>query len=418
MNILFLTIGVSDLSKENGGFYADMIQELCIKGHHVTVMAPTNGKQKTGLYREGDARVLRVNIPPIQGNYSAYKKIYGVMMMNPLYKRAYRRYLKNEAFDWVIMPTPPVSLVRVVKSIQSHTNAKFYLLLRDIHPESKRRFPTPETLNRTDVYDECKKPYSAGRIMYGYLYRLSQEAYRIADYIGCMTPGNMDFVKKIAPKVPVDKIVLLPNWYKETKTKVSIDEDAVRKKYNLEGKFIAIYGGTIGEGQAIWNIATLAKHYLNNKDIVFLIVGRGVKKAVLEQMARQDGLTNMIFMNFMPREEYESLLRIADLGLITIDEKFPVPTSPSKAIGYMALHQPILAMINKENDYGEFYLAPARCGLWSAGLDNEKMFANFEWMYTHPEERKAMGESGYQYYKEHFSVEVVCQELINQLKNG
>lgn len=416
MNILFLTIGVSDLSKENGGFYADMIQELCRKGHRVTAMAPTIGKQKTGLYQEGKARVLRVNIPPIQGNYPAYKKIYGVMMMNPLYKRAYRRFLKNEAFDWVIMPTPPVSLVQVVKTIQRHTNANFYLLLRDIHPESKRRFPTPETLKRTDVYDECKKPYSAGKLMYSYLYRQSQEAYRIADYIGCMTPGNIDFVKKIAPKVPVEKIVLLPNWYKETKSEVPIDEDAVRKKYNLEGKFIAIYGGTIGEGQAIWNIATLAKHYLNNKDIVFLIVGRGVKKTVLEQMAKQDGLTNMMFLNFMPRDEYETLLRIADLGLITIDEKFPVPTSPSKAIGYMALHQPILAMINEMNDYGEFYLTPAGCGLWSAGLDNDKMIANFDWIYNHPEERKKMGENGYNYFLQNFTVEKVCEVFCKQLE--
>lgn len=416
MNILFLTIGVSDLSKENGGFYADMIQELCRRGHHVTAIAPTIGTQETGLYQEGDVRVLRVNIPPIQGNYPAYKKIYGVMMMNPLYKKAYGRFLKKEAFDWVIMPTPPVSLVQVVKTIQRHTNAKFYLLLRDIHPESKRRFPTPETLKRTDVYDECKKPYSAGKIMYGYLYRQSQEAYRIADYIGCMTPGNIDFVKKIAPKVPVEKIVLLPNWYKETKTEVSIDESAVREKYNLEGRFIAIYGGTIGEGQAIWNIATLAKHYLNNKDIVFLIVGRGVKMAVLEQMAKQDGLTNMMFLNFMPREEYETLLRIADLGLITIDEKFPVPTSPSKAIGYMALHQPILAMINETNDYGEFYLTPAGCGLWSAGLDNDKMIANFDWIYNHPEERKKMGENGYNYFLQNFTVEKVCEAFCKQLE--
>ena len=387
MRILFLTIGLPDLNKKNGGFYADMIQALCEKGHDVTAVAPSNDGQKSGVYNEGLVRVLRVNIPPIQGNYPTYKKIYGVLMMNPLYKKAYRRFL-NDKYDWVIMPTPPVSLVKVVKMIRKRTNAKFYLLLRDIHPESKKRFPTAETLSRTDVYEECKKPYNAGKLMYGYLYRQSQEAYKLADYIGCMTPGNIDFVRKIAPKIPKEKIVLLPNWYKESTVNLDVDEKSVRKKYGLEGKFVAIYGGTIGEGQAIWNIATLAKHYLNNNEIVFLIVGRGVKKAVLEKMAQQDGLTNMMFLNFMPRDEYETLLRIADVGLISIDEKFPVPTSPSKAIGYMALHQPIVAMINKGNDYGEFYLAPSRCGFWSEGLDNEKMFSNFDWIYNHPKERK------------------------------
>ena len=84
----------------------------------------------------------------------------------------------------------------------------------------------------------------------------------------------------------------------------------------------------------------------------------------------------------------------------------------------MALHQPVIAMINEGNDYGEFYIDKSGCGLWSAGLDNEKMFANFEWMYTHPEERKAMGEAGYRYYKENFAAEVVCKELCKQLENG
>lgn len=418
MKILFLTISLPNLNKESGSFYADMIRALCKKGHEVTAIAPTNENQRTGVYIEGEVRVLRVNIPPIQGDYPTYKKIYGVLMMNPLYIRAYRKYLRKEEYDWIIMPTPPVSLVRVVKRIRKQTNVKFYLLLRDIHPESKRRFPTLETLSRTDVYDECKKPYKAGRLMYNYLYYQSQEAYRIADYIGCMTPGNIAFVERIAPKVSKDKIVLLPNWYKESKEDQKADEKAVRIKYGLEGKFIAIYGGTIGEGQAIWNIATLAKHCLPNPDIVFLIVGRGVKKVVLEKMAQQDGLKNMKFLNYMPRIEYETLLRIADVGLISIDEKFPVPTSPSKAIGYMALHKPIVAMINKGNDYGEFYLAPSRCGLWSEGLDNEKMFSNFEWIYTHPDERKQMGEAGYQYYLQHFTEEIICNELCKQLENG
>jgi glycosyltransferase involved in cell wall biosynthesis len=417
MKLLFLTIGLPDMNKEGGGFYADMIQELAKNGHEVTALSPTLQDQGSGLYTEGQTRVLRIKMENVQGNIPTYKKIIRVLMMNPRYIKAYKDFLWNEKFDWILMPTPPSSLVDVVDVIQKRTGAKFYIILRDIHPESKRRFPTAETMARTDVYDECKKPYCASRLMYWYLYRKSQLGYRKADCIGCMSPGNIAFVKKIAPYVEDKKIVLLSNWYKEANAD-GLESETVRGKYGLKGKFVAIFGGTIGEGQAVWNIATLAKHYLNNINVVFLVVGRGVKKAVLEDMAKQDNLTNMTFLNYMPRDEYEGLLRTADLGLITIDEKFPVPTCPSKIIGYMALHQPVIAMINEGNDYGEFYIDKSGCGLWSAGLDNEKMFANFEWMYTHPEERKAMGEAGYRYYKENFAAEVVCKELCKQLENG
>lgn len=417
MKILFLTIGLPDMNK-GGGFYADLIQEMSNSGIEVTAMSPTLPNQEAGLYKEGRTRVLRIKMDNVQGNIPTYKKIYRVIMMNPRYKRAYKKYLWDEKFDWIIMPTPPSSFIDVVDMIKRRTGAKFYILLRDIHPESKKRFPTAETLERTDVYDECKKTYSASWLMYTYLYKKSQRGYKSADKIGCMSPGNMVFVKKIAPYLDNSKIVLLPNWYKETEHTEQDKSKQIREKYGLTGKFIAIFGGTIGEGQAIWNIATLAKHYLSHDDIVFLIVGRGVKKPVLEEIAQKDNLTNMMFLNYMPRDEYEALLKTADIGLITIDEKFPVPTCPSKVIGYMALHQPVVAMINEGSDYGEFYIDKSCCGLWSAGLDNEKMFANFEWMYTHPEERKAMGEAGYKYYKEHFDVEVICKELIKQLGNG
>ena len=417
MKILFLTIALPNMNNAGGGFYADMIQELAKNGHEVTALSPTLPEQKGGIYNEGHTRVLRIKMEPVQGNIPTYKKIFRVLMMNPRYIRAYKKYLWYEKFDWILMPTPPSSFIDVVDVIKKRTRAKFYIILRDIHPESKRRFPTAETMGRTDVYDECKKPYCASKLMYNYLYKKSQHGYRTANIIGCMSPGNMAFVKSIAPYAEDEKIMLLPNWYKEVPNDNFVGE-SVREKYGLKGKFIAIFGGTIGEGQAIWNIATLAKHFLNDKDIVFLIVGRGIKKAALEKMARHDNLTNMMFLNFMPRHEYEALLRTADIGLITIDEKFPVPTCPSKIIGYMALHQPVVAMINKDNDYGEFYIDKPGCGLWSAGLDHEKMFADFEWMYTHPEERKAMGEAGYKYYKEHFDVDVVCKELCKQLENG
>lgn len=415
MKILFLTIKLPDLSKA-GGFYADLIQELSNEGNEVTAIAPALDGQKTAVYQEGNVRVLRVETCQMIGNIPTYKKIINVLLMNPRYKRAYRKFLLNDAFDWVIMPTPPSSLIDVVDFIVKRTGAKYYLLLRDIHPESKRRFPSPEALARTDVYDECKKPYSAGKLMYGYLYRKSQRGYKKANLIGCMSPGNIDFVKEIAPYVPSSKIVLLPNWYKESPT-VQYDLLGVRKKYGLEGKFVAIFGGTIGEGQAIWNIASLAKYNLENKDIMFLIVGRGLKMGVLKKMAEDDHLTNMMFLDYMPREEYEAILATADLGLITIDEKFPVPTSPSKVIGYMALHQPVLAMINKKNDYGEFYLDASGCGLWSADMDYDKMYSQFDWFVNHPDERKQMGELGYAYYKTHFTVEIVCEQLCKQLQN-
>ena len=417
MNILFLTIGLPNMA-HGGGFYADLIQELANAGHNVTAIAPTLDAQDTKLYQEGSIKVLRVKTKAFVGNFSTLTKVIGVMLMNPNYKSAYKRFLWDERFDWVIMPTPPASLVSVAEFVIKHTGAKFYILLRDIHPESRVRIPEQSVLERTDVYKECKKPYVQLGIIRESLYRNAQKGYKKANLIGCMSKANIDFVYKIAPYVKHDIVTLLPNWYKEPETTASIDQNSIRTKYNITDKFVAIFGGNITIAQAVWNIASLAKHNLDKKDVVFLVIGKGDSKTVLQNIAKRDNLTNIKFLDYMPREDYEQILMTADLGLISIDEKYKVPTCPSKIIGYMAMKKPVLAMFNEGNDYGEYYMGGNTCGLWSTGLDHEKMFANFDWFYTHPEERKQMGEAGYAYYKKNFDVKVVCEELCKQLQNG
>lgn len=418
MKILFLTIGLPDMSR-GGGFYADLIQEMSNSGIEVTALSPTLPNQESGVYKEGSCRVLRVNVPFLKRNTSLLIKGLGSLALNPCYIIAYKKYLDGQKFDYVFLPTPPATMIEVAKVIKKKSGAKLYVILRDIQPEcSDRRAVSQSVLNRHDVYDECKKPFGINRLAYKYLYKKSQQLYKLADFIGCMSPGNMEFVKQIAPYVEDSKNVLLPNWYKETNLNEQDNSAEIRKKYDLTDKFVAIFGGNVGPQQAIWNIATLAKHFKSQKDIVFVVVGRGTKMGKLKEIAANDHLVNIMFMSYMPRNEYEHVLKMADVGLISLDEKYKVPTCPSKVIGYMALHQPIVAMINEGSDYGKFYIDRPGCGLWSAGLDNEKMFANFEWMYTHPEERKAMGEAGYKYYKEHFDVKMVCKQLLEQLSNG
>lgn len=416
MKLLFLTLALPDIASGKGGFYADLINEMSFKGHDVYVICQNIGEKPTGFYKEGRVSVVRVNVPFLKTNTSLLRKGIGSLLMNPCFKKAFKKYFRDVNFDYVFVPTPPATLVNAAKVIKKWLKARVYVILRDIQPECADRMVSKEILNRTDVYDECKKPFGISLLARKFLYRKSQQLYKLADMIGCMSPGNIEFVKTIAPYLDDNQLKLLPNWYAEPE-QINVDVNAIRKRYNLENKFVVIFGGNIGPQQAVWNIAQLAKMNLDKKDVVFLVVGKGVKKQVLEEMARKDNLTNMMFMQYMPREDYEAILQSADLGIISIDEKYKVPTCPSKIIGYMALAKPVIAMINEGSDYGDYYIRKSGCGLWSEGLDNQKMQENFEWFYTHPDERKQMGLSGYEYFKTHLTVDIVCNELNKQLKN-
>ena len=163
------------------------------------------------------------------------------------------------------------------------------------------------------------------------------------------------------------------------------------------------------------NIADLAQHYLNDKNIVFVIIGKGIKKDALQEMAKEQGLDNILFINYMPREDYLRFVKSADLGLISIHEKNAAPTCPSKAVSYMSLKIPMLALINSNNDYGQILQDKAHAGFWAVGSDKEKVYTLFDKLYSNKQLRKQMGDDGYQFYCENLTTEKVYDELIKQM---
>ena len=81
----------------------------------------------------------------------------------------------------------------------------------------------------------------------------------------------------------------------------------------------------------------------------------------------------------------------------------------------MSLKIPILALINKNSDYGQIVEEQAKAGYWAVGSDKEKVYALFDKLYADAELRKQMGENGYQFYCEHLTTEKVYAEFIKQM---
>jgi len=394
MNILFTLLSLPKDIKSSG-MYLDMAMAFVKNGHDVTVIAGAG--ERTTYKEEFGMRVLRVKSKPILYVKNMIQKGIGMAMLPYYFKRAYNKYLKDEKFDWIVMPTPPITLIDFVKRVKKRTGARFYMILRDIHPQSSASL------------GEIKWKW-----MVNYLYRRSDYGYRLADVVGCMSQANIDFIEK-EHKIPLTtRCRVLYNWMNY---QPYIDEDFsdLREKLNLKGKFLVLFGGNIGQGQRVENIADLAKHYLPDDNIVFVIIGKGIKKDYLQQIAKDQGLTNILFLNYMPREDYLRFVKSADLGLISIHENNAAPTCPSKAVSYMSLKIPMLALINSNNDYGQIVEEQAKAGYWTVGSDKKKVYELFDKLYMNPELRRQMGENGYRFYCEHLCTDKVFEEMIKQM---
>jgi len=394
MKLLFILLGLPAES-EDGGMYGSLAEQFHMEGHFVSIMAPDIGHTKSYCNYERGMQVVRVGSKQTQGINNMFKKGIALASLPYYFKRAYQKFLSSEKFDWIIMPTPPITLSGFVKYVKNKTGAHFYLILRDIHPQSI---------------------WSIGllhnKLEYKYLDNKARIGYQTADLIGCMSQGNIEFIREQYPSMHMGKLVLLYNWI--TKPSHNKIDPQIRQRMSLDGKFVALFGGNLGRGQRIENIIYLAEHYSNMTDIVFLIIAKGVEKDRMRNIAKSKKLTNIQFLDFMAQADYLSLIESVDVGLVSINEDYKVPTCPSKAVSYMAAGVPILAMINANNDYGEI-IEKSGSGYWAVGSDKIRTIELFNRILTNKELRMQMSENGKLFYEQNCTAKVAYSTMIAQM---
>lgn len=395
MRVLFLLLYHPE-PHESSNLYADMVDEFSKNGHEVVVVSAAKENQPSTLKREKDIEVLRVKTQKIFNVHPLLKGIATVRMPYQ-FKRAIKKYLSKYEFDLVVTPTPPVTFVDVVAWLKKKHPLQSYLILRDIFPQNARDLGM------------MKNP-----LLFNYFRKKEKKMYHYSDYIGCMSQGNINYIIRHNPEVLTRKVLLLPNWQKAEA--LSERDELVKKQYGLAGKYVAIFGGNIGEPQKTENIVSLARAYLHNDHIVFLVMGNGTRRKHLEQMAADYALTNLVIKDAVPRQDYQKLVCSADVGLISLSEKFTIPNIPSKTLSYFNARIPVLAAIDANTDYGAL-LEKAGAGLWSLTGDMEKYKQNFDTLYNDSALRKQMGENGYNYLLKYLTVNIAYQTILNHTLN-
>jgi glycosyltransferase involved in cell wall biosynthesis len=97
-------------------------------------------------------------------------------------------------------------------------------------------------------------------------------------------------------------------------------------------------------------------------DTRFVIVGEGVKKHALQQVAQKKGLGNVVFLPYQPREAFAEMLAAADLSLVTLNRSSSLSSLPSKAFNIMASARPILAVAPPDSEIAQL-VRENGCGL-------------------------------------------------------
>ncbi|HDL18152.1 MAG TPA: glycosyltransferase WbuB, partial [Bacteroidetes bacterium] len=137
--------------------------------------------------------------------------------------------------------------------------------------------------------------------------RLESFYYRKAVLNVTVTRGIFDY---IAAQVGEKKLFFLPNG---ANTRIFSPDFPVptRLRERFKDKFVVSYTGIIGLIHGVETVIRAAERLQSVPDILFLIIGDGVKKNEVVQLANERGLQNVIFMDAMQEEELTPYILIS-----------------------------------------------------------------------------------------------------------
>ena len=352
MNVLFLTTGRMDDVSEHS-LYPDLLREFKKHGHMVYAVSTYERRtqKKTEYKEEIGIHCLRVKVGNIT-KCGIIEKGISTLLIEKQYKRSIKKYFSQIKFDLILYTTPPITLVNVIKYIKKRDNAKTYLMLKDIFPQ-----------NAVDLGMMSKTGIKG--LIYFYFRSKEKKLYQVSDRIGCMSPANVEYVKKHNPEVDENKLKLCPNCIEiQDITLTQKEKIQLRDKYGIpQDKTVFVYGGNLGKPQGIDFLIECLRSQKDNLDAYFLIAGNGTEFKKLESFFNCENPTNMKLMERLPKEEYDKMIAACDVGLIFLDYRFTIPNFPSRLLSYMQAGLPVLACTDRNTDIRQF-IVEGEFGWW------------------------------------------------------
>lgn len=398
MNILFLTLSrINDI--DSRGIYTDLMREFVKRGDKVFIASPTERRfgKKTHLIKNDNVEILKVRTLNIQKT-NAIEKGVGTLLLSRQFDKAIRKFWGEIRFDLVLYATPPITFNKVIQNIKNRCGCPSYLMLKDIFPQ-----------NAVDLGMMKKNSF-----LYKMFRKKEKELYRISDRIGCMSPANCQYVIDHNPDVDKEKIELCPNAIHPVEyPSVSLQErNILLDKLRIPtDKTLFIYGGNLGKPQGVDFLLRVVEENESLDNSFIVIVGSGTEYGKIRNWFDSNTPQNALLLSALPKDEYDKLVRVCDVGLIFLDPRFTIPNFPSRLLSYLENSMPVLLATDLNTDVGKIAEANGY-GFWCESGDIDKFMTYIKNLCYYKELINQMGDKGLEFLNKNYSVESVIKIIL------
>jgi len=405
MHILIIHQAFASLDEPGGTRHYEFARLLTERGHKVTVIAspvsyitgaplrlPPNSQNLGGVPRRGEGgggiTILRACV------YSAHHKSFAhrVLAFVSFMLSSFFLGLRVKNVDAVWGTSPPIFQGVSAWMLARLKSAKFLFEVRDLWP--KFAVAAGVLKNQTLIH--------LAEWLEGFLYRR-------ADRIIVNSPGFTAHVAARATK----RIDLIPNGADPSMfdpTSAGVD---FRRAHNLQNKFVALYAGAHGMSNDLGVVLESARLLVDVPEIQIALLGDGKEKSALMTLAAQVNLTNVTFIDSIPKSEMPTALAAADacIAILKPLEEYKT-TYPNKVFDYMAAGRPIVLAID---GVIRAVVESAGCGIFAQPADSAALSEAIRALAANRAESKKMGSRGRAYLEAHFSRAAIGESLLKLL---
>ena len=393
MKILLLHQYFLEDNDSGGSRWNEMTKVWVEEGHDVVVLAGmmhANGSEKQIEYKgkyfveksQGKVLVWRCHVSELY-NKSFTGRLWGYFsfMFSSMWAGLFKAKGK---FDVVVVTSPPLFVGLSGYIISRFKRIPFVFEVRDLWPESA--IDTGVLTSRFII-----------RMAFG----VEKFIYKKAKLINVLTPAFYKTLLTIK-NVPEEKLIMIPNasdFGLSEGLLQQFDRENFRRQMDLDGKFVITYVGAHGIANHLQQILEAGKK-LEDTSVLFLLIGQGMEKEKLKQMAVEMNVKNVRFIDSVPKKEVFKYILASEMGASVLKKADAFKTVYSnKTFDYMSCKKPVLMAID---GVSRQLVEDARCGVY-VEPENIEAYNNNIRMYLNDADRlDKEGTNGYNYAKINF----------------
>lgn len=407
MKILLIHQYFLEEDDPGGSRFNEMVKTWENLGNEVTIIAGMvhyNGSKKPKEYKgkffkdkiQNGTRVIRTHVSESY-NSGFVGRLWGYFsfMFSSLFAGL---FVATGKYDLILVTSPPLFIGFSGYVISRIKRIPFVFEVRDLWPESA--IDTGVLTNKLII----KFAYSFEKLIY-----------KKSKLINVLTPAFKENLVE-SKGVPADKVIMIPNGADLALSESllnNFDSAHFRKSLGWQDKFVILYVGAHGVANHLEQLLDAAEKF-RETNVIFVMIGMGMKKPFLLEEKESRNLSNVLFLDPVPKAEVFKYILASDMGASVLKKADAFKTVYSnKTFDYMSCKKTVLMAID---GVSRELINESKAGSYVEPENTEEYYRVISSYLQDKNRAITEGVNGYDFVKKNFERDALAKKYLDLIQ--